>query len=112
MPRGVFDVLFINRTDRLATGCMPTGSDAPASGRMTGAMVLVVILMLLVVSAFHIEYVYEQLSPNSIEFGDEEGVVPLAIDTRTVIHQTSEKFLSVALSSALVRAKWKSFDIW
>ena len=82
---------------------------------MTVAMLL--ILMLHVVSSFYVEYAHEQLSPNSIEFGDEEDdkstleVVPLSIDTRTVIQKTSDKFLSVALSPGLVREKWKSFDI-
>ena len=61
-------------------------------------------------------YGFEQL--NSIEFkdrardsADEWTNVPLAINTKTVIHTTLEKFLSLALDAGIMRRKWETFDI-
>ncbi|KAK2176167.1 hypothetical protein NP493_678g01053 [Ridgeia piscesae] len=61
-------------------------------------------------------YAFEQLNPNSIEFKDRGSAddmtkVPLAIDTKTVIHTTSEKFLSLALDAGIMLHKWETFDI-
>ena len=60
-------------------------------------------------------YAFEQL--NSIEFKDRDSAddmmtnVPIAIDTKTVIHTTSEKFLSMAIDAGIMLHKWETFDI-
>ena len=76
---------------------------------------LLLFFMLRFASGFDIEYAHEQLSHNSIvvefEADDNQSNIPFAIDTKTVIHTTSENFLSLALDAGLMRRKWETFDI-
>ena len=76
---------------------------------------LLLFFMLRFASGFDIEYAHEQLSHNSIvvefEADDNQSNIPVAIDTKTVIHTTSENFLSLALDAGLMRRKWETFDI-